>query len=129
MTALAVQVGSTITNGTSALRVQRKGETGWVGLYVSMAPGHRKTLTGTPALVPFEDLPGWRDVPFEWSPCPGGEVEERYVWTTGCRALARQFREVARPVDCSAEHGAGQPDCPKCWRWSDRNPNSVPRPR
>lgn len=27
--------------------------------------------------------------------------------------------------DCRAEHGAGQPDCPKCWPTSERNPDVV----
>lgn len=94
MTALVVQVGSTITNGSSALRVQERGETGWIGLYVSMEPSHRVTLTGTPAAVPLEDLPGWRDVPFEWTACPGGQTEERYVWATGCRYLEREVRKA-----------------------------------
>jgi hypothetical protein len=31
-------------------------------------------------------------------------------------------------VDCAPEHGAGHPDCPKCWHRSERNPRAnAPR--
>ena len=30
---------------------------------------------------------------------------------------------VITAVDCTPEHGAGHPDCPKCWHRSERNPN------
>jgi len=93
MSALEVQVGSTIMNGSHALRVQRKGETGWLGLYVSLGTGPI-FLTGTPAMVPFEELPGYRHVPFEWATCPGGTEEERYVWNRGCHRLNREVRPV-----------------------------------
>lgn len=101
MTALAVQVGSTITNGSSALRVQARVEKdprwkvpGWRGLNVSLEPYGGNT--GTTGFVPDYLLGGWRHVPFEWSACPGGQVEERYVWSTGCRYLQREVRPVVK---------------------------------
>lgn len=98
MSALEVQVGSTIMNQFAAVRVQARGETGWTGLYISLAPEHKVTMTGMDTLVPDEDLPSFRHVPFEWTPCPDGVTEERYAWTKGCRSLAREERRIVAPT-------------------------------
>jgi hypothetical protein len=129
VTTLEVQVGSTITNGTRSMRVTHRtgagdGGIGWVGIYVSLRP--HDDLTGANCFVPDHLLPGWRHVPFEWSACPGGQEEERYVWGKGCRWLEREVRRTR--VDCSADHGAGHPDCPRCWYRSPRNPDAVEVP-
>lgn len=148
MTALEVQVGSTITNGSSALRVTERvekdprwGTSGWRGMCIPLEQfGGNAGMTD---FVPDYLLSSWHHVPFEWAECPGRQVEERYVWETRYRWLQREVRQMKIegeratlviidephriPVDCRAEHGEGHPDCPKCWRWSERNPNRIPR--
>lgn len=92
---LRAQVGSTITNGSTIVRFTEWSEerNGWIGLFVSMHP--HGDLTGTGVFVPHHELPGWRNVPFEWQVCPGGQEEERYVWGKGCRWLERETRPVS----------------------------------
>lgn len=95
-----VQVGSTITNGSSALRVTERverdprwGTPSWRGLCISleMFGGN----TGTTDTVPDYLLGSWRHVPFEWTPVVGGALEERYVWNEpGYRWLVRQVRPL-----------------------------------
>ena len=128
-----VQVGSTITNGSSALRITERvdkdprwGTPSWRGLCIPLeAFGGNAGMTDT---VPDYLLGSWSHVPFEWRPVTGGHLEERYVWTADWRRLDRQVRQIQTPVDCRAEHGVGHPDCQKCWRWSERNPNREARP-
>lgn len=133
MTVLQIQVGSTITNGSSCIRVtervtkdQRWGTPGWRGMCIPLERfGGNASMSD---FVPDYLVSGWYHVPFEWRACVGGQVEERYVWAEGWRYLQREVRRIETgPVDCRAEHGEGHPDCPKCWRWSERNPNRVPR--
>lgn len=188
MSAIEVQVGSTITNGSSAIQVtervakdKRWGTSGWRGMCISLEAFGGNT--GASDFVADYLLTGWYHVPFEWRPCLGGATEERYVWANGYKRLQREVRTAPRlaemeanvqrmadelgveltvqptvngirghrvttpeedevrrrltleatplapfPVDCRAEHGVGHPDCPKCWRWSERNPNRVARP-
>jgi hypothetical protein len=133
---MEVQVGSTITNGSSAIRVTERvakdarwGGPGWRGLCISLETFGGNT--GASDFVADYLLSGWYHVPFEWRPVVGGGLEERYVWANGYKRLQREVRRIGTkpvPVDCRAEHGVGHPDCPKCWRWSERNPNRVPRP-
>lgn len=37
--------------------------------------------------------PGWRKIPFEWTPVVGGSLEERYAWVAGYTRLSRQLRK------------------------------------
>lgn len=132
-----VQIGSTITNGASALRITERVEkdprwktSGWRGIILPLEEFGNRGMT---SFVPDYLLGSWRHLPFEWRALPG-DMEERYVWAAGWRWLNREVRvrPLAAgdrvPVDCQSEHGEGQPDCPKCWAWSDRNPNARPRP-
>jgi hypothetical protein len=129
-----VQVGSTITNGSSALRINRRverdprwGTPSWEGISISLE--EFGGMNGMLTTVPDYLLGSWRHLPFEWRPVVGGALEERYVWAGGYRWLQREVRRAEPvPVDCRSEHGEGHPDCPKCWAWSDRNPNARPRP-
>ena len=132
---IQIQVGSTITNGSSAIRVTERVEKdprwkapGWRGLSIPMEAfgGNPGTTTFVPDYLARE----WWHVPFEWGPVTGcPELEARYVWADGYRWLQREVRQIDPvPADCRSEHDLGHPDCPKCWRWSDRNPNAVPRP-
>lgn len=99
MSALMVQVGSTITNGSSALRVTQRierdprwGTPGWRGLAVPL--GQFGGNSGMSEFVADYLLSGWYHVPFEWRPCIGGQVEERYVWEPDYRWLCREVRKV-----------------------------------
>jgi hypothetical protein len=100
MSALAVQVGSTITNGSSALRVtervdkdSRWGTPGWRGICI---PLERFGGNGNMSdFVPDYLVSGWYDVPFEWRACVGGQIQERYVWADGWRYLKREVRRTA----------------------------------
>lgn len=92
-----VQVGSTITNGSSALRITERvqrdprwGTPSWRGLCVPL-----EAFGGNPGMtdsVPDYLLGGWTHVPFEWRPCAGHATEERYVWAPGWRRLQREVR-------------------------------------
>jgi hypothetical protein len=103
MTALQVQVGSTITNGSIAVRVTERverntrwGVPGWQGLSIPL-----EQFGGNPGLsefVPDYLLSGWYHVPFEWRPVVGGSLEERYVWAPGWRYLQREVRRVVQPT-------------------------------
>jgi hypothetical protein len=134
-----VQVGSTITNGSSALRITERVEKdprwgcpSWRGMCIPLERfgGNAGMSDTVPDYLIGADVlsGGWHHVPFEWTPVVGGGLEQRYVWADGWRRLQREVRQIMVPVDCSAEHGAGHPDCPKCWRWSERNPNREARP-
>lgn len=98
-----VQVGSTITNGSSALRITERverdprwGTPSWRGLCVPLeAFGGNAGMTDT---VPDYLLGSWRHVPFEWAPVTGGGLEERYVWSRGYRYLQREIRRIERPT-------------------------------
>lgn len=96
MTALEVKVGSTITNGSVAVRVTKRGlrPGGWYGLHAALQ--QFGDGTGTKVFIPDHLLPGWRHVPFEWVDCPGGQEQERYVWGKGCRWLERETRPTVQ---------------------------------
>lgn len=94
-----IQVGSTIMNGSSALRVTARVArnprwrcAGWEGINIPLEQfgGNPNTL----GFVPDYVISSWRHVPFEWAPCPGGQVEERYVWSANWRFLQREVRRV-----------------------------------
>lgn len=94
-----VQVGSTITDGSSALRVTERvekdprwGTPSWRGMNISLEQfGGNTGMTST---VPDYLLGSWRHVPFEWSPVTGGGLEERYVWSSDWRRLQREVRRT-----------------------------------
>lgn len=95
-----VQIGSTITNGSSAIRVTERVEkdprwktSGWRGPCIPLEEfgGNR----GLSTFVPDYLLDGWRDIPFEWRALPG-DMEERYAWTAGWLWLRREVR--VRPL-------------------------------
>jgi hypothetical protein len=109
MSALMVQVGSTITNGSSALRVTKRiernprwGTPGWEGINVPLEQFGGNP--GTTGFVPDYLVRNWRHVPFEWAPCVGSAVEERYVWSYDWRWLQREVRVVARLVEVDETH-------------------------
>jgi len=94
-----VQVGSTIMNGSSALRITERvgrdarwGTIGWRGMNIPLEEFGGNP--GTTSFVPDYLLSGWRHVPFEWAPVLGGGLEERYVWTPDWRRLQRELRRV-----------------------------------
>jgi hypothetical protein len=98
---LAVQSGSTITNGSSALRLEnpvardgRWGAAGWSGINVPLEAFGGSP--GTQTFLPDYLVRTWRHVPFEWSPVPGGSLVERYVWSADFRHLRREVRTAQR---------------------------------
>lgn len=103
MAALAVQVGSTIMNGSSAMRVTERvdrdgswGTPGWRGLNIALEQFGGNT--GMTSFVPDYLVSGWRHVPFEWTPCVGAAVEERYVWSADFSRLVREVRRSTMPT-------------------------------
>lgn len=93
-----IQVGSTITNGSSALRVDRRVDRhptwnapGWEGVVVAL---EEFASRGVRDFVPDYLAASWVHVPFEWAPVVGGGLEERYVWSRGYRYLQREVRRV-----------------------------------
>jgi hypothetical protein len=111
-----VQVGSTITNGSSALRITERverdprwGTPSWRGLCVPLeAFGGNAGMSDT---VPDYLLGSWRHVPFEWTPVTGGALEERYVWTPDWRRLQREVRRMVQPtVDGIRGHRVDTPE-------------------
>lgn len=101
-----VQIGSTITNGASAIRVTervakdpRYKTSGWRGIVVPLEEfGNR----GVTSFVPDYLLESWHHLPFEWSPIIGGGLEERYVWAAGWRWLNREVRQRAASQEVTA---------------------------
>lgn len=99
MTAIKVQVGSTITNGSSCIRVIERVEKdprwkcpAWRGINIPLEEFGGNP--GTTSSVPDYLLSGWYDVPFEWRTLPGGTQQERYVWASDWRRLQREVRQV-----------------------------------
>lgn len=110
-----VQVGATITNGSSAIRVTERvardarwRTSGWRGLAVPL-----ETFGGNAGMSEFVAdylLSSWRHVPFEWEPVVGGGLEERYVWTAGYRRLQREVRvNFPRKLCTEAETAGHEP--------------------
>lgn len=98
-----VQVGSTITNGSSALRITERverdprwGTPSWRGINVPLERFGGNP--GTTTTVPDYLLGSWSDVPFEWRPVVGGALEERYVWASDWRRLEREVRRTVQPT-------------------------------
>lgn len=94
-----IQVGSTMMNGSSALRVDRRvekdptwGVPGWGGVNIPLESFGGNP--GTRGFLPDYLASSWRHVPFEWTACPGAQVEERYVWSRGYRYLQREVRKI-----------------------------------
>lgn len=103
MTMNEIQVGSTLTNGQSALRITarvekdaRWGTAGWRGTCIPLEQFGGNA--GLSDFIPDYLLSGWRHVPFEWAPVTGGGVEERYVWAPGYRWLQREVRRIVQPT-------------------------------
>jgi hypothetical protein len=102
----SVQVGSTIYDGFSAIRVTervvqhtvRNGRLevikGWRGLAIPISGQPEMPAVGTPSYVEDTRLHWWRDVPFEWRPTRFGLgiIEERYVWNDATTKLVRETR-------------------------------------
>lgn len=87
-----IQVGSTMTNGHSAMRITGRDSDQWAGIYISLETG---TETGAPCGMPDHMLrKHWRHVPFEWTPLGDSGLEERYVWTADHRALRHETRAL-----------------------------------
>lgn len=96
---MEIQVGSTITNGSTAIRVDRRVKShprwkspGWEGVIVAMEEFGARSMRD---FVPDYLAASWRHVPFEWAPVTGGGLEERYVWSRGYRYLQREVRPTA----------------------------------
>jgi hypothetical protein len=115
VTALEVQVGSTITNGFYCVRVTERVEDnlsgpGWFGVAITMDGSGDDT--GLSAYVADYLLSGWYHVPFEWRTVIGGTQEERYVWTPDYRRLQREVRprpfEVGERVKFRDDNGGGE---------------------
>ena len=102
MTGIEVQVGSTITNGSSALRLTERvekdarwGTPGWRGTCIPLEPFGGNA--GMSDFIPDYLVRNWRYLPFEWSPIIGG-LEERYVWSADWRWLQREVRRAQVPA-------------------------------
>lgn len=89
-------VGSTITNGSSAMRVDARekfrGTFGWRGMNISLEQFGGNT--GMTSWIADHTAASWRHVPFDWSPVVGGGLEERYVWSSDWRRLQREVRQT-----------------------------------
>jgi hypothetical protein len=130
-----IQVGSTITNGFSALRLTEhvdKDRTwkcaGWRGINVALEEFGGNP--GTLGFVPDYLLSSWRNLPFEWTPAAGGALEERYVWSSDWRWLQREVRTTVPGVHervrvkCTGEEGVVTrvaPDGAGLWVETDCN--------
>lgn len=87
--------GLTVVNDECAVRLTKRVETGWVGVYISLSSGE---LTGHDCILLDEFVSEYRPVPWEWAPAGDG-LEERYRWSVpGYRSLERQTRPVFQPV-------------------------------
>lgn len=93
-----VQLGSTITNGSSCMRITGRveksaswGTAGWRGTCISLERFGGNT--GMTDFIPDHLLSPWRHVPFEWKPMfKASRVEERYVWSADWSWLRREVR-------------------------------------
>lgn len=90
-----IQIGSTLTNGNTVVRVTHRRENGWGGLYISLSQ-HRERYTGQPYLIHDYLVGSWDHIPFEWSPLPGSGLEHRYKWQRGCRWIRHELRKAER---------------------------------
>jgi hypothetical protein len=92
-----IKIGSIITNGSSALRVDRRVNNnprwrtpGWEGVVIAM---EEFASRGVRDFVPDYLASSWRHVPFEWASVVGShDLEVRYVWSHGYRYLQREVR-------------------------------------
>jgi hypothetical protein len=112
---MEIQVGSTVMNGSSALRITEKVArdarwrcSGWRGLCIPL-----EEFGGNPGMTDF--LPdylatSWRHVPFEWTVCPGVSTEERYVWSKDWRRLQREVRPNFPRKACAKAAEPGHED-------------------
>ena len=92
-------IGEYITNGSSAGRVIEivEKDPRWRCPSLKLANVAMEEFGGNAGMsstVPDYLLTGWRAIPFEWAPNPGGQTEERYVWVAGYTRLERQVRPV-----------------------------------
>lgn len=112
---MEIQIGSTITNGVTALRLTDKvnhdqgySRPGWRGIEIALEL--RTVGAGQSHFIADEALPAWHHVPFEWKPAAPG-WEYRYVWSPDWRYLARETRPVEARCVCGAARGLGSHDC------------------
>ena len=99
---MKIEIGSIITNGSSALRITERvakdrkwGTAGWRGVCIPLE--RFGGMTGMSDFIPDYLVRSWKDVPFDWQPCIGGRVEQRYVWADDSRWLQRQVRRIEVP--------------------------------
>lgn len=110
----AVQAGSTIMNGSSAVRVTERVEfdttwkaSGWRGMCVPL-----EAFGGNPGTTTFVPdyliTMSWTHVPFEWTPVPtGSALEHRYVWSPDWRRLSREVRRALPVSQCRCPNQCG----------------------
>lgn len=117
--------GSTITNGSSALRITERVELdprwkapGWRGWNIGLEKFDGNT--GTTSFISDNLLSDWHHVPFEWTPVTGGcGLEVRYTWSLDHQRLCREFRTL--PLQsCDREP-------PKCAACPNRGVNLIVR--
>ncbi len=96
---IEIQVGSTITDGSSAGRVIERVErdprwktSGWRVANIGLEKFGGNV--GTTTFIPDYLLGSMRHVPFEWAPMTGGGLEERYVWSADWTRLVREVRVI-----------------------------------
>lgn len=116
-------IGDYITNGSSAGRVIEivDRDPRWHCPALKLSNVGLEAFGGNVGMassVPDYLLSGWRRIPFEWTPNPGGQTEERYVWRDNWRRLEREVRPrvpsrvqardepCADPATCDV-HGEG----------------------
>ena len=92
-------IGDYITNGSSAGRVIEVVERDprWHCPALKLSNIGLEAFGGNVGMassVPDYLLTGWRRIPFEWAPNPGGQTEERYVWRDNWRRLEREVRRT-----------------------------------
>lgn len=93
MSGQTIQPGATLTNGSRVVRLTRRDEDGWRGVFIALS-SYRSQYTGCPDFIPDYLLETWGHVPFEWSPLPGSGLEHRYAWTDDCRWIRHEMRKA-----------------------------------
>lgn len=119
--------GQIITNGTSAGEVLERVDRdphwkvpGWKIRNIGMSQFGGNT--GMTSVIPDYLCGSWKVIiPGRWFPIEGGELEARYTWSHNYHHLQKEHQVIGA---CVPEHGDGQPDCPRCWHRSPRNPEA-----
>jgi hypothetical protein len=105
-------IGDYITNGSSAGRVIEVVERDprWHCPALRLSNVGLEVFGGNVGMassVPDYLLTGWRRIPFDWTPNPGGQTEERYVWRDNWRRLEREVRKTGEGLVITAEREEG----------------------